>query len=68
MLPGYVSGVAVAPEVVPLAAPGAAATPLRDCDVTWSFTNCHHDRRAASRAANSCTTNRDASASRYTTW
>ena len=35
------------------------ATPLRDCDVTWSFTNGHHDRRAASRAANSCTTNRD---------
>ncbi|MFE9695199.1 LysR substrate-binding domain-containing protein [Micromonospora sp. NPDC005806] len=60
MLPEYVSaglGVAVVPDVVPLAAPGTAAVPLRDPGLTWPLSIVTHGRKAASRVAatHSCT-------------
>ena len=47
-------GVAVVPDVVPLAAPGAAAVPLRDPGLAWPLSIVTQDRKAASRDARSC--------------
>ncbi|HWD03737.1 MAG TPA: LysR family transcriptional regulator [Amycolatopsis sp.] len=53
MLPEYVStglGVAVVPDVVPLAAPGTVVVPLRDPDLTWPLSIVTHERNPPSRA------------------
>lgn len=53
MLPEYLSaglGVAVVPDVVPLAAPSTVAAPLRDPGLTWPLSIVTHSRNTPSRA------------------